>query len=159
MPVSTVNAEMLTRRLERDPFVFVETRDMQDMVASIVHEYCHCHEAIYTDNVEDMPRIMVQSLQNPTKLYVVYVRDWQRFSGNEIMLHFNMLFEKDLERYGPNAWCAPEYRHQSLCILPSGQTVDGSDMYKNVKLVFSGTRDPLNDPCLRSRLMSYTCVM
>jgi hypothetical protein len=159
MPVSTVTADMVTRRLELQPFLFVETLEMQDVVNDIVIDYCQKKNALYTYRVDDVPHMMAESLEHPEKLYVVYIRDWHRFSGNEIMLHFNTLFEKDLQRHGPNAWCAPEHRHRSICILPNGQAVDGFEAYKNIKVIFSGTRDPLRDPGLKSRLLSYTVSM
>lgn len=162
MPIPTVNSEILLRCLERDQFVFVETTDsdVQDVVESVVCNYCNEKHATYTDRVSDVPDIMAQSLENRDTLYVVYVRDWQRFSGNDIMLRFNTLFEADLKRCGPDSWCAPEFRHQSMYVLPGGRTVQGMDMFQNVKVVFSGTDDPLQeDPGLQSRLLSYRISM
>jgi len=53
-------------------------------------------------------------------------------------------------RNGPDAWCPSSQQHQAIS-FPGG--IDAGQAFKNVKLVFSGTSEPMKqDPGLCSRL-------
>jgi len=155
MPVLSEAGQILATCLGDKPFLFVETTrdDTQDLVEHVVREFCVKKHAAFADTLRDSVRLRSASLQNPENVYVVYIRNWQQFTGNQIMVHFNDVFEADLRRNGPDAWCPPSQQHQAIS-FPGG--IDAGQAFKNVKLVFSGTSEPMKqDPGLCSRLEPY----
>lgn len=164
MPIPTSCTETLKKRVEsrHRPFVFLETdsQEMQDVLENIVKEYCQTHNAVYTDNIQDSAYVAALSRENKDTRYMVHIRDWERYSGNDIMLAFNIFFEEEMQRHGPNSRCDPRFRYQRLKSDPDGNLVpDDEERYTNVKLVFSGTAEPTRDDGLRHRLMSYRVTM
>jgi hypothetical protein len=144
--------------LEDAPFLFLETAcdETQDLLEHVVRDFCAKKHAVFADTLPGTHRLLSGSAQTPEAVHVLYIRDWQRFTGAEIMAHVNGVFEAELRRQGPDAWCPPSQRHQTMT-FPG--TADTAQAFKNLKLVFSGTAEPMEDRGLRSRLEPYRVIV
>lgn len=157
MPIPSTISETLQQRLQKDPFLFVQTsnEDVEALVTTLVTEYIQKTNASYTTDMKTGYEMISESVRHPERQYVVFLPRWQKYTGNDIMLHFNNLFEEDLHRKGPNCRCShPEFRFQRLV---DGKQVD--KLYQNIKLIVCGTDEPIQDRGLRHRLFGYTVVV
>lgn len=157
MPIPTNIETIIEQRLRTCPFVFVKTcsDDVQDVVEAVVHDYVARTGAVLSTRLSDGPYIAHESCQHTDRTYVVFIRDWDRYSGNDVMAAFNQVFEEDLQRHGPNSWCDEKYRHRRFVMVGDRRVdVPIGSLYQNLKLVFCG--GPINDPGLSDRLRSYT---
>jgi len=164
MPIPSSISTLFRENLEKQPFLYVETEsdDVQDALERVVEEYVREHDAIYTTDFDDGQHMATKSIQNQDVMHVVYIRNWHRFSGNDVMLRYNLFFEEDMRRYGPDSWDSETTRVRlGVWVEGRGYVPVGTakNLFENVKIVFSGLDTPMRDEGLYHRLLSYRIQM
>lgn len=164
MPIPSSITTILREKVENQRFLFVETEDddVQDALEGVIEEYVQQQDAIYTTDFDEGHHMVTRTIENQDVMYVIYIRNWHRFSGDDVMLRYNSYFEEDLRRHGPNSW-HPEFEHVRLGVWLEGKgyvPMEGTkNLFENVKIIFSGLNTPMRDPGLRHRLLSYKIHM
>lgn len=150
----------LHHHLEHHHLIFVETSD-ESRVEESVRKWAVAHGAHVTvdtsDTSDTVDTITRQATDDPDRMYVYLLPEWQRFTGNEIVLRFGPVFHEDAIRYGPNSWCDPRDRTQRLN-EKTGRFEPMFSKYDNLRVVFCGSRDPLSDTGLKVKLTGRCMV-
>jgi len=157
MPILTNATKLLQERLCRDRILFLETesQEAQDVLSYVVDDFVQKNNATFTNDFAKGRTFLGKAVRDKNTVFVVHVRDWHRFSGNDVMLHYNEVFEEDMRDYGPDSGL-PEYMRTRRALFLDGEFVElDKPPFHNIKLVFSGKSDPMEDPGLCQRVSSY----
>lgn len=129
MPIPSFISTLFRRRLENERVVFVETTDpnTEAIVESIVLEYARDTGAVYIDDLEEGKAAVGNSVRYPCKEYVVLVRRWQIHGSRKILVSFQDVL----------------------------QDTSISRLLTNLKVVFYGSNEPMEDYRLKQKLLKY----
>ena len=161
MPIPTRLSRELRQRLDRYLYVFVNTKDDEEIersVEEIVCDFAREKNAHIHRGMKNVRNVLSDSLLRSDEEFVIIIPRWEMFECNDIMGAFGHVFQHELDKYGPDSWCEKEEdRHKSVTVLYlENGVIEVEKPYENLSIVFYGTPEPIRkDGGIRHRFYGY----